>query len=147
MCLFVCSLSDHGKTCGIDPSVAACGCWAAVGPAARSRAADPSAGRPGTGACSGAHGAPIPAVPRPICSLQYCPHCLAAGGPGRVSDDDRLIWPVGVNGFCGDMYYKDGVRPIVDPQRDHEAGGRFATGAPPNPPGASLPAVPVSVGG
>ncbi len=73
---------------------------------------------------------PCPAALPP---LQYCPHCLSAGGPGDVSDDGRLIWPVGVNGFCGDMYYTDGVRPNVNPQRDHEAGGRFATGAQPPP--------------
>lgn len=58
----------------------------------------------------------------------YCPHCLAAGGPGQVSGGGSLTWPAGLNGFCGDMYYKDGAAPNVDTSRDHEAGGRFATG-------------------
>lgn len=59
-----------------------------------------------------------------VCS----PHCLAAGGPGRVSNTSLLTWPVGINGFCGDMYYKDSTPLEVDTNRDHEAGGRFATG-------------------
>jgi hypothetical protein len=60
----------------------------------------------------------------------YCPHCLAAGGPGLVSNDSQLDWPTGLHGFCGDVYYKDGLAPNVDTNRDHDAGGRFATGAP-----------------
>ncbi|PSC74252.1 chitin binding domain-containing [Micractinium conductrix] len=57
----------------------------------------------------------------------YCPHCLAAGGPGQVSDNGALTWPAGLNGFCGDMYYNNGNKPQVDTGRDHEAGGRYAT--------------------
>lgn len=44
------------------------------------------------------------------------------GGPGEVSAGSTLVWPVGQAGFCGDMF---------NGQRDHEAGGRFATGARP----------------
>lgn len=47
------------------------------------------------------------------------PHCLAAGGPGAVSQNSALTWPDGRAGLCGDMY---------DGPRDHEAGGRYATG-------------------
>lgn len=57
----------------------------------------------------------------------YCPHCLAAGGPGQVSDGNTMSWPAGVNGLCGDMFYKDGQKPNIDMSRDHEAGGRYAT--------------------
>ena len=57
----------------------------------------------------------------------YCPHCLAAGGPGQVSQNGLVTWPIGFAGFCGDMFYlADGATP--DSKRDHEAGGRFATG-------------------
>ena len=59
----------------------------------------------------------------------YCPHCSAAGGPGAVSNLSKLNWPVGLNGLCGDKYYVDGAGPPVDTAREHEAGGRFATGA------------------
>lgn len=65
---------------------------------------------------------------KPESYWQYCPHCLAAGGPGLVSDNSGLTWPVGVAGYCGDMYYKNGAKPSIDTERDHEAGGRFATG-------------------
>jgi len=78
----------------------------------------------------------------------YCPHCLAGGGPGQVSDGGALTWPVGVAGFCGDMYYLNGQKPTIDTQRDHEAGGRYATGvlcgcrmAPEKPVGLHLRAV------
>ena len=60
--------------------------------------------------------------------FDYCPHCLAAGGPGAVSNLSKLEWPVGLNGLCGDKYYVDGTGPPVDTAREHEAGGRFATG-------------------
>lgn len=60
---------------------------------------------------------------------EYCPHCSAAGGPGAVSNLSKLNWPVGLNGLCGDKYYVDGAGPPVDTAREHEAGGRFATGA------------------
>ena len=47
----------------------------------------------------------------------YCPHCLAAGGPGVTYAGGR-VWPRSVHGVCGD--------PPKGPL-DHEAGGKFAT--------------------
>ncbi len=47
----------------------------------------------------------------------YCPHCLAAGGPGVTYAGGR-VWPNAVHGACGD--------PAAGPL-DHEAGGKFAT--------------------
>ena len=62
--------------------------------------------------------------------FDYCPHCLAAGGPGRVSNLSEFTWPLGLHGLCGDMYYVGGNAPDgVDTQRPHEAGGQYATGA------------------
>eukprot|EP00887_Chlorella_sp_A99_P001312 scaffold14.g1312.t1 len=46
----------------------------------------------------------------------YCPQCLAAGGPYTVSDGGRLVWPNGVHGLCGDAYTAE---------RKHEAGGVY----------------------
>lgn len=47
----------------------------------------------------------------------YCPHCLAAGGPGSTYAGGR-VWPNALHGVCGDAH---------DGARDHEAGGKFAT--------------------
>lgn len=47
----------------------------------------------------------------------YCPHCLAAGGPGVTYAGGRT-WPNSKHGVCGD--------PAAGPL-DHEAGGKFAT--------------------
>lgn len=47
----------------------------------------------------------------------YCPHCLAAGGPGVTYAGGR-VWPKSVHGVCGDPH----TGPL-----DHEAGGKFAT--------------------
>lgn len=47
----------------------------------------------------------------------YCPHCLAAGGPGVTYANGR-VWPNALHGVCGD--------PAAGPL-DHEAGGKFAT--------------------
>lgn len=47
----------------------------------------------------------------------YCPHCLAAGGPGVTYAGGRT-WPNSLHGACGDPH---------DGPRDHEAGGKFAT--------------------
>lgn len=46
----------------------------------------------------------------------YCPHCLAAGGPSVTQKDTR--WPNTKHGVCGDPH----TGPL-----DHEAGGKFAT--------------------
>lgn len=47
----------------------------------------------------------------------YCPHCLAAGGPGVTYAGGRT-WPRALHGVCGDPH----TGPL-----DHEAGGKFAT--------------------
>lgn len=47
----------------------------------------------------------------------YCPHCLAAGGPWVTYGSDRK-WPNALHGVCGDPH----TGPL-----DHEAGGKFAT--------------------
>jgi hypothetical protein len=47
----------------------------------------------------------------------YCPHCLAAGGPGVTFAGGR-VWPNSLHGACGDPH----TGPL-----DHEAGGKFAT--------------------
>lgn len=47
----------------------------------------------------------------------YCPHCLAAGGPGLTFEGGRK-WPNSLHGVCGDPH---------NAPRDHEAGGKFAT--------------------
>lgn len=47
----------------------------------------------------------------------YCPHCLAAGGPGVTYAGGR-VWPNSLHGVCGDPH----TGPL-----DHEAGGKFAT--------------------
>jgi hypothetical protein len=47
----------------------------------------------------------------------YCPHCLAAGGPGKTFEGGGF-WPNSKHGVCGDPH---------DQPRDHEAGGKFAT--------------------
>lgn len=47
----------------------------------------------------------------------YCPHCLAAGGPGETYPAGRT-WPNSLHGVCGDKYRDT---------REHEAGGKFAT--------------------
>lgn len=47
----------------------------------------------------------------------YCPHCLAAGGPGVTFAGGR-VWPNSLHGVCGDPH----TGPL-----DHEAGGKFAT--------------------
>lgn len=47
----------------------------------------------------------------------YCPHCLAAGGPGVTYAGGRT-WPNSKHGVCGD--------PASGPL-DHEAGGKYAT--------------------
>jgi len=47
----------------------------------------------------------------------YCPHCLAAGGPGVTYAGGR-VWPNSLHGVCGDPH---------NAARDHEAGGKFAT--------------------
>lgn len=47
----------------------------------------------------------------------FCPHCLAAGGPGLTYAGGRT-WPQSLHGACGDPH---------NAPRDHEAGGKFAT--------------------
>lgn len=47
----------------------------------------------------------------------HCPHCLAAGGPGKTFEGGKT-WPNSLHGVCGDAY---------DAPKDHEAGGKFAT--------------------
>jgi hypothetical protein len=54
-----------------------------------------------------------------IANSNYCPHCLAAGGPGMTYAGGR-VWPNALHGVCGDPH----AGPL-----DHEAGGKFATGA------------------
>lgn len=47
----------------------------------------------------------------------YCPHCLAAGGPSVTFEGGRK-WPNSLHGVCGDWHNKP---------KDHEAGGKYAT--------------------
>lgn len=63
----------------------------------------------------------MPAARNVLANSDYCPHCLAAGGPRVVGDG--LTFPEGRNGICGDPY--------TDPMpRNHEAGGKYWTGTP-----------------
>lgn len=58
-----------------------------------------------------------PAARNVVHNSNYCPHCLAAGGPGVTYADGR-VWPKSRHGVCGDPH----TGPL-----DHEAGGKFAT--------------------
>lgn len=49
-------------------------------------------------------------------SSNNCPHCLNAGGPAKTGTGR---YPLSRHGMCGDP---------ADGPREHEAGGRFATG-------------------
>lgn len=63
----------------------------------------------------------VPASRNFLANSDYCPHCLAAGGPQVVGAG--MTYPEGNNGICGD--------PITDPApRKHEAGGKYWTGNP-----------------
>ena len=54
-----------------------------------------------------------------VANSDYCPQCLAAGGPSSVSSGAN--WPNGKHGVCGDPYSQ--------PQpRNHEAGGKYYGG-------------------
>lgn len=65
-----------------------------------------------------AHGMLVePRARNVVHNSNYCPHCLAAGGPGTTYAGGR-VWPNSVHGACGD--------PAAGPL-DHEAGGKFAT--------------------
>lgn len=52
-----------------------------------------------------------------LANSNYCPHCLAAGGPSVTYGGGRT-WPNSRHGVCGDPH----TGPL-----DHEAGGKFAT--------------------
>lgn len=68
--------------------------------------------------CTTAHGMMTePAARNVVHNSNYCPHCLAAGGPGVTYANGR-VWPNAEHGVCGD--------PAKGPL-DHEAGGKFAT--------------------
>ena len=58
-----------------------------------------------------------PASRNAVHNSNYCPHCLAAGGPGVTYANGR-VWPNSKHGVCGDPH----TGPL-----DHEAGGKFAT--------------------
>lgn len=58
-----------------------------------------------------------PAARNVVHNSNFCPHCLAAGGPGVTFSGGRT-WPDSRHGVCGDPY----TGPL-----DHEAGGKFAT--------------------
>lgn len=54
-----------------------------------------------------------------LANSDYCPQCLAGGGPSAVSGG--LKWPAGSHGLCGD------ASADATP-RKHEAGGKYWTG-------------------
>ncbi|GAB4815625.1 hypothetical protein N2152v2_008081 [Parachlorella kessleri] len=56
-----------------------------------------------------------PAARNVVHDSNYCPHCLAAGGPWEVSAGSTLTWPAGVHGVCGDKMS----------DRQHEPGGIY----------------------
>lgn len=60
----------------------------------------------------------VPAARNVIHQSNWCPQCLNAGGPWKTYGTDR-VWPDARHGACGDPY---------DGAKDHERGGRFATG-------------------
>jgi len=68
-----------------------------------------------------AHGHAFLAIPKArnvLANSYYCPHCLNAGGTDATSGE-KYPDNSDLHGICGDR---------ADGPRDHEAGGKFATG-------------------